>query len=47
MHKSTQLFKCTGESPEISAMLNSFGFQISPRIGEMGDYVIERAFVEQ
>lgn len=32
---------------EISAMLDGYGFQISPRIGEMGDYVIERAFVEQ
>lgn len=32
---------------EISTMLDGFGFQISPRIGEMGDYVIERAFVEQ
>ena len=32
---------------EISAMLDGFGFKISPRIGEMGDYVIERAFVEQ
>jgi len=32
---------------EISAMLDGFGFEISPRIGEMGDYVIERAFVEQ
>ncbi len=32
---------------EISAMLDSFGFEISHRIGEMGDYVIERAFVEQ
>lgn len=32
---------------EISAMLDSFGFEISPRIGEVGDYVIERAFVEQ
>ncbi len=32
---------------EISAMLNGFGFQISPHIGEQGDYVIERAFVEQ
>lgn len=32
---------------EISAMLDGFGFRISPRIGEMGDYVIERAFVEQ
>ena len=32
---------------EISAMLDGFGFEISHRIGEMGDYVIERAFVEQ
>ena len=32
---------------EISAMLDQFGFQISPHIGEAGDYVIERAFVEQ
>lgn len=32
---------------EISGMLDGFGFRISPRIGEMGDYVIERAFVEQ
>ena len=32
---------------EISAMLDGFGFRISPRIGELGDYVIERAFVEQ
>ena len=31
---------------EISAMLNGFGFQISPHIGVAGDYVIERAFVE-
>jgi ferredoxin--NADP+ reductase len=32
---------------EISAMLDDFGFKISPHIGEAGDYVIERAFVEQ
>ncbi len=32
---------------EISLMLDSYGFQISPHIGETGDYVIERAFVEQ
>ena len=32
---------------EISAMLDGFGFRISPHIGEAGDYVIERAFVEQ
>ena len=32
---------------EISQMLDVYGFQISPHIGEAGDYVIERAFVEQ
>ncbi len=29
------------------ALLNSHGFSISPHIGEPGDYVIERAFVER
>ena len=29
------------------AMLDARGFQVSPRIGEPGDYVIERAFVEK
>jgi ferredoxin/flavodoxin---NADP+ reductase len=28
-------------------LLDSMGFQISPRQGEQGDYVIERAFVEK
>jgi hypothetical protein len=28
-------------------MLNEMGFAISPRIGEAGDYVLERAFVER
>ena len=32
---------------EISRMLDGFGFRISPHIGEPGDYVIERAFVEK
>ena len=32
---------------DTSTMLNEYGFQISPRQGEMGDYVIERAFVEK
>jgi ferredoxin--NADP+ reductase len=32
---------------DISALLNDFGFGMSPRIGVAGDYVIERAFVEQ
>jgi ferredoxin/flavodoxin---NADP+ reductase len=38
-------------SPEMlrdtCAMLDARGFKISPRIGEQGDYVIERAFVEK
>jgi ferredoxin--NADP+ reductase len=29
------------------AILDGLGFQVSPRIGEPGDYVIERAFVEK
>lgn len=29
------------------ALLDARGFKISPRIGEAGDYVIERAFVEK
>jgi ferredoxin--NADP+ reductase len=29
------------------ALLDSRGFSISPHIGEPGDYVIERAFVER
>lgn len=38
-------------SPEMlrdtCALLDARGFKISPRIGEPGDYVIERAFVEK
>lgn len=32
---------------DAKAMLNERGFVISPGIGEMGDYVIERAFVDK
>jgi ferredoxin--NADP+ reductase len=32
---------------DTSARLDARGFKISPRIGEPGDYVIERAFVEK
>ena len=32
---------------ETSAVLNSFGMKISPRMGDPGDYLIERAFVEK
>ncbi|WP_421683941.1 ferredoxin--NADP reductase [Stutzerimonas urumqiensis] len=32
---------------ETSQVLDSFGLKISPRMGEPGDYLIERAFVEK
>ncbi|CDF82698.1 ferredoxin-NADP reductase [Pseudomonas sp. QL9] len=32
---------------ETSEVLDGFGLQISPRMGEPGDYLIERAFVEK
>lgn len=32
---------------DLAAMLDARGFEVSPRIGEPGDYVIERAFVEK
>jgi ferredoxin/flavodoxin---NADP+ reductase len=32
---------------DLSALLDARGFEISPHIGEPGDYVIERAFVEK
>lgn len=32
---------------DTEALLNARGFKVSPRIGEPGDYVIERAFVEK
>jgi len=32
---------------DLATLLDSRGFQISPHIGEPGDYVIERAFVEK
>lgn len=32
---------------ETSAVLNEWGFKISPRLGVAGDYVIERAFAEK
>jgi ferredoxin--NADP+ reductase len=36
-----------GMLAETSAMLDARGFAISPGSGELGDYVIERAFVEK
>ncbi|MCJ9712418.1 ferredoxin--NADP reductase, partial [Bordetella hinzii] len=32
---------------DIRAMLDARGFQVSPGVGEPGDYVYERAFVEK
>ncbi len=32
---------------DISAMLDERGFEVSPGVGQPGDYVIERAFVEK
>ena len=32
---------------ETSEVLDSFGLKVSPRMGEPGDYLIERAFVEK
>jgi ferredoxin--NADP+ reductase len=32
---------------DTSTLLNELGFKVSPRQGEAGDYVIERAFVEK
>ena len=35
-----------GMLKDTCATLNDFGLQISPKLGQRGDYVIERAFVE-
>ncbi|MBC7787615.1 MAG: ferredoxin--NADP reductase [Methylophilaceae bacterium] len=32
---------------DTEAVLDGLGFKVSPRIGQLGDYVIERAFVEK
>ena len=32
---------------DVAALLDEFGLQASPRMGGTGDYVVERAFVEQ
>ena len=32
---------------DTESLLDNLGFKVSPRIGELGDYVIERAFVEK
>lgn len=32
---------------DTAAVLNSFGLTVSPKVGQRGDYLIERAFVDQ
>jgi ferredoxin--NADP+ reductase len=32
---------------ETAAMLDAKGFKVSPSLGQLGDYVFERAFVEK
>ena len=32
---------------DVSAMLNTRGFRVSPSVGQEGDYVVERAFVDK
>jgi ferredoxin--NADP+ reductase len=32
---------------DISAMLDKRGFTVSPGVGQPGDYVVERAFVDK
>ena len=32
---------------DTSAVLNEFGLTVSPKMGQRGDYLIERAFVDQ
>ena len=36
-----------GMLKETAALLDAHGFQVSPALGEQGDYVIERAFAER
>ena len=32
---------------DVSEVLNGFGLKVSPKMGQRGDYLIERAFVDQ
>jgi ferredoxin--NADP+ reductase len=36
-----------GMLTDTAKLLDSLGFKVSPQIGERGDYVIERAFVDR
>jgi len=46
-HDRAMICGSPGMLEELSVLLDARGFHISPRIGEPGDYVIERAFVEK
>ena len=46
-HDRAMICGSPGLLKDTCALLNARGFKISPHIGEPGDYVIERAFVEK
>ena len=46
-HDRAMLCGGPGMLRDVSAMLDEFGLQVSPKTGVRGDYVIERAFVEK
>jgi len=46
-HDRAMLCGSPGMLADTSALLDRLGFAVSPRIGDPGDYVIERAFVEK
>jgi ferredoxin--NADP+ reductase len=46
-HDRVMICGSTAMLKSISSLLDSRGFQVSPRIGVAGDYVIERAFVDR
>ena len=47
MHDRAMICGSPAMLKDLSELLDQLGFKISPRIGEAGDYVIERAFVER
>ena len=46
-HDRAMICGSTAMLKSISTLLDARGFQVSPRIGTPGDYVIERAFVDR
>lgn len=46
-HDRAMICGSTAMLASISALLDARGFEVSPRIGTPGDYVIERAFVDR